>query len=83
MTAHESPDEAKKWLGRGDWTFGPEKCALFADSFYEIGWMPRPDVKKEEPKPADAPVATTPNLRTVPTPPSEIAPALPLQPPPQ
>jgi tetratricopeptide (TPR) repeat protein len=39
--AHESPEEAKKWLGRAEWTFGPEKSALFADSLYEIGWMKR------------------------------------------
>ena len=62
--AHESPDEAKKWLGRADWTFGPEKCALFADSFYEIGWMTRPEVKKEEPKPAVAPPPAPPSLLT-------------------
>jgi hypothetical protein len=52
--AHESPEEAKKWLGRADWTFGPEKSALFADSLYEIGWMKRgesfhPEVPKPEP----------------------------------
>jgi tetratricopeptide (TPR) repeat protein len=46
--AHESPEEAKKWLGRADWTFGPDKCATFADSLYEIGWMKRADAKKEE-----------------------------------
>lgn len=64
--AHESPDEAKKWLGRADWTFGPDKCAMFADSFYEIGWMKRAEVKKAEPEPASAaapqpaPLAPTP-----------------------
>ncbi len=39
--AHDSPEEAKKWLGRANWTFGPEKSALFADSLYEIGWIKR------------------------------------------
>lgn len=39
--AHESPEEAKKWLGRADWTFGPDKSALFAESLYELGWMKR------------------------------------------
>lgn len=58
--AHEHTDEAKKWLGRGDWTFGPEKCALFADSFYEIGWMKRPDPKAEESKSVIAPPGTRP-----------------------
>ena len=53
--AHESPDEAKKWLGRAEWTFGPDKCAMFADSFYEIGWMKRAEMKKAEPVPASAP----------------------------
>lgn len=52
---HERPDEAKKWLGRADWTFGPDKCAMFADSFYELGWMKRPEVKKVEPAAAPAP----------------------------
>ena len=52
--AHESPDEAKKWLGRADWTFGPDRCAMFADSFYEIGWMKRPEVKPSQPAPASA-----------------------------
>ncbi len=52
--AHEQPDEAKKWLGRADWTFGPDKCAMFADSFYELGWMKRPEMKKTEPANANA-----------------------------
>lgn len=39
--ARGGKEEAKKWLGRADWTFGAEKCALFADSLYEIGWMKR------------------------------------------
>ena len=46
--AHESPAEAKKWLGRADWTFGPDKCATFADSLYEVGWMKREDANKQE-----------------------------------
>ena len=59
--AHESPDEAKKWLGRAEWTFGPDKCAMFADSFYEIGWMQRAEVKKETPAPTGAtPLQTAP-----------------------
>ena len=82
--AHESPDEAKKWLGRADWTFGPERCALFADSFYELGWMKRPDVKKEEPKPAIAPPAA-PSSPLAPPAQSTLVtpPILPLPPAPQ
>ena len=53
--AHERPDEAKKWLGRADWTFGPDKCAMFADSFYELGWMKRAEAKKAAPASAPAP----------------------------
>ena len=52
--AHESPDEAKKWLGRAEWTFGPDKCATFADSLYEIGWIKRPEPKPAAAKPAPA-----------------------------
>ncbi len=66
--AHESPDGAKKWLGRADWTFGPEKCALFADSFYELGWLTREEVKKEASKPAGAPPSAPPSLLTAPAP---------------
>ncbi len=76
--AHENPDEAKKWLGRADWTFGPDKCALFADSFYEIGWMKRPEVKKEPPVPASA---TAPQPAPLaPAPLSLAPPAAPAQP---
>ena len=78
--AHENPDEAKKWLGRADWTFGPDKCALFADSFYELGWMKRPEVKKEAPAPASAtapqPVPLAPAPLSL-APPAETAPKQP------
>jgi len=50
--AHDSAEEARKWLGRADWTFGPEKCALFADSLYEIGWLKRGEPIKPETPPA-------------------------------
>ncbi len=50
--AHSGEAEARKWLGRADWTFGPEKCATFADSLYEIGWLKRPEPGKEAPKTA-------------------------------
>ena len=64
--ARENADEAKKWLGRADWTFGPDKCAMFADSFYEIGWMKRAEVKKEEPALAPAPQPAPAPLSLVP-----------------
>ena len=66
--AHASPDEAKKWLGRAEWTFGPDKCAMFADSFYEIGWMKRAEVKKAELAPAPAPQPAPAPLSLVPPP---------------
>ncbi len=50
--AHDRPEEAKKWIGRADWTFGAEKGATFADSIYELGWMKRPEPKPAEVKPA-------------------------------
>jgi len=53
--AHERAAEGHKWLGRADWTFGPEKCATFADSLYEIGWIKRATPKSAETKPAPAP----------------------------
>ena len=65
--AHESPEEAKKWLGRADWTFGPDKCATFADSIYEVGWMQRPEPKKETVKAAPE-IAPAPLTLSVPEP---------------
>ena len=52
--AHDRATEAHKWLGRADWTFGPEKSAMFADSLYELGWIKRPAAKSAEVKPAPA-----------------------------
>ena len=52
--AHDRSAEAHKWLGRADWTFGPEKSATFADSLYEIGWIKRPGPKSAEVKLAPA-----------------------------
>lgn len=57
--AHDRAAEAHKWLGRADWTFGPEKCAMFADSLYELGWLKRPAPKSAEVKPVPpAPAAS-------------------------
>ena len=58
--AHERATEAHKWLGRADWTFGPDKCATFADSLYEIGWIKRPAPKSADPKAAPAASAEVP-----------------------
>ena len=75
--AHESAEEAKKWLGRAEWTFGPDKCAMFADSFYEIGWMKRAEVKKPEPAVAPAPSPASPAPLSLAPPPAEPAPRQP------
>jgi tetratricopeptide (TPR) repeat protein len=48
--AHDRADEAKKWLGRANWTFGPDKSSNFLNSLYEIGWIKREEPKVEEPK---------------------------------
>ncbi|MCX6976519.1 MAG: hypothetical protein NTX04_00975 [Verrucomicrobia bacterium] len=40
--AHKRPEEAKRWIGRANWTFVPDKCATFDDSIYELGWLERP-----------------------------------------
>ena len=79
--AHEDEAEAKKWLGRADWTFGPDKCALFSDSFYELGWMKRADAKKQESKSVLEPPAPPTSLLTVPAPPAQSTPLAPLVPP--
>lgn len=55
--AHDRATEGHKWLGRADWTFGPEKSVIFADSLYELGWIKRPAPKSAEPVPEPAPAA--------------------------
>ena len=38
-------EEAKAWVARGNWVFGPDKAANFSESLIQIGWLDRPPPK--------------------------------------
>ena len=40
---HEDRQEAKSWMARAAKEFSPQSNKLFAESFYEVGWLPKPE----------------------------------------
>jgi tetratricopeptide (TPR) repeat protein len=40
---HQNRQEAKSWMARAAKEFSPQLNKLFAESFYEVGWLPKPE----------------------------------------
>ena len=40
---HEDRQEAKSWMARAAKELSPQLNKLFAESFYEVGWLPKPE----------------------------------------
>lgn len=40
---HQDRQEAKSWMARAGKEFSPQLNKLFAESFYEVGWLPKPE----------------------------------------
>jgi len=40
---HQDRQEAKSWMARAAKEFSPQLNKLFAESFYEVGWLPKPE----------------------------------------
>ena len=40
---HEDRQEAKSWMAKAAKEFSPQLNKLFAESFYEVGWLPKPE----------------------------------------
>lgn len=39
---HKNPKEAQDWMAAAAKSFSPQQTRLFAESFYEVGWMEKP-----------------------------------------
>jgi tetratricopeptide (TPR) repeat protein len=39
---HKNGDEARDWIATAQKDFSPQSNRLFAESLYEVGWMPKP-----------------------------------------
>ena len=40
---HKDRQEAKSWMAKAAKEFSPQLNKLFAESFYEVGWLPKPE----------------------------------------
>src|SRR5436190_11366061 len=40
---HNSPEKAADWTGSADKIYSPALNTVFADAFYDVGWMQRPE----------------------------------------
>ena len=40
---HQKRQEAKSWMAKAAKEFSPQLNKLFAESFYEVGWLPKPE----------------------------------------
>jgi tetratricopeptide (TPR) repeat protein len=40
---HQDRQEAKSWMAKAAKEFSPQLNKLFAESFYEVGWLPKPE----------------------------------------
>lgn len=40
---HRDRQDAKAWMARAAKEFSPQTNRLFAESFYEVGWLPKPE----------------------------------------
>ncbi len=72
---HGNPEEANKWVMRGNWVFKPDVTANFSQPFLEIGWLkavPPASTTLPELLPQDSP----PPARLELSPPTPPAPAL-------
>jgi hypothetical protein len=46
---HNNPQKAEDWTNSANRIYSPALNGVFADAFYDVGWMQRPDITSTEP----------------------------------